>query len=213
MEQLTPWGVLGLLCQGLGESLGQPLQIFLSAMGVILLYRLFSGFADTGLTDTRPLMNTVAVLCLCGVLLVPCIQFMEQTVDLLSQIGEFVAALTPVVRRTVGRFRTGRHGIKLEHGAHRHGGVDVLSGLHLSDPPHRGVSGADGSRRCRRTASTDWFCQDAEKGGVVGVRPAAHRLCGGADHPQLRFFRSRRGEPAHRKILGGQYASSRWAER
>lgn len=96
MEQLTPWGVLGLLCQGLGESLGQPLQIFLSAMGVILLYRLFSGFADTGLTDTRPLMNTVAVLCLCGVLLVPCIQFMEQTVEFLSQMGEFVAALTPV---------------------------------------------------------------------------------------------------------------------
>lgn len=59
--------------------------------------------------------------------------------EFLSQMGEFVAALTPVYRRTVGRFRTGRHGIKLEHGAHRHGGIDVLSGLHLSDPPHRGV--------------------------------------------------------------------------
>lgn len=96
MEQLTPWGVLNLLCQGLGESLGQPLQLLLSAIGVILLYRLFSGFADTGLTDTRPLMSTVAVLCLCGVLLVPCIQFMEQTIDFLEQMGQFVAALTPV---------------------------------------------------------------------------------------------------------------------
>ena len=96
MDQLTPWGVLNLLCQGMGESLGRPLQLLLSAMGVILLYRLFSGFAETGLTDTRPLMSTVAVLCLCGVLLVPCIQFMEQTVDFLSQMGEFVAALTPV---------------------------------------------------------------------------------------------------------------------
>lgn len=96
LEQLTPWGVLQLLGQGLGESLTQPLQLLLTALGIILLYRLFSGFAQTSLTDTRPLMSTAAVLCLCGTLLIPCIRFMEQTVDFLEQMGRFVAALTPV---------------------------------------------------------------------------------------------------------------------
>ena len=182
MDQLTPWGVLNLLCQGMGESLGRPLQLLLSAMGVILLYRLFSGFAETGLTDTRPLMSTVAVLCLCGVLLVPCILFMEQTVDFLSQMGEFVAALTPVYAGLLAA--SGQAATALSWNTVLIGMVELMSFLlHLFNSPHRGIFGFDGSRSRRRTASAHWFCQDLKKVVLwvfgllltvfVGVSPSA----------------------------------------
>ena len=106
--------------------MGRPLQLLLSAMGVILLYRLFSGFAETRshryssfdeyCGSTLSLWGAVGALH----------SVYGTNGGLPLSDGGVCSGAHSGLCRTVGCFGTGRYCFKLEHRPDRHGGTDVL---------------------------------------------------------------------------------------